>query len=301
MSLRPGGERPGVADDVSWYLEGARANGIAPATVRSYGTDLRAYVRWLAERDRTPASATRADVRAYAASLAARDLAASSRARALSAIRGLHRRLHDAGRAPRDPAAELRGPRRPRRLPAAPGVADVARLLDAPWPEGPLPLRDRALLELLYGCGLRVAEVCALDLGDVTAREVRIHGKGARVRIVPIGAAAAAATAAWAARGRPQVARPESGRALLLSTRGRRIEVTTARRVLARRAAAVGLDHLHPHALRHAYATHLLEGGGDLRAIQELLGHASLATTEIYTRVTVGHLRQAHALAHPRN
>jgi site-specific recombinase XerD len=290
-----------VADDVQWFLETVRAHGVSPATLRSYGTDLRAYARWLEERDRVPSSATRADVRAYAASLAARDLAPASRARSLSALRGLHRRLHESGRARTDPAAELRGPRRRRRLPDAPKPADVAHLLDAPWPDGPLPLRDRALLELLYGCGLRVAEVCALDVGDVTAREVRVTGKGSRVRVVPIGGRAATATAAWAARGRPELARPVSGRALLLTARGRRLDVTTARRALARRASAVGLGHLHPHALRHAYATHLLEGGGDLRAIQELLGHASLATTEIYTRVTVGHLRQAHALAHPRN
>jgi site-specific recombinase XerD len=290
-----------VADDVGWFLESVRAHGIAPATLRSYGTDLRGYARWLDERGRTPSNATRADVRAYAAALTARGLAPASRARALSAIRGLHRRLHDSGRASIDAAAELPGPKRRRRLPDAPKVAEMQRLLDAPWRDGPLALRDQALLELMYGCGLRVAEVCGLDLGDVTAREVRVTGKGSRTRIVPIGARAAEATAAWAARGRPELARAESGRALLLTARGRRVDVTTARRALERRASAVGLGHLHPHALRHAYATHLLEGGGDLRAIQELLGHASLATTEIYTRVTVAHLRKAHALAHPRS
>jgi site-specific recombinase XerD len=286
--------------DVDWFLEGERARGASPATLRSYGADLRTYGAWLAGRDCTPATATRADVRAYAADLAARGLAPASRARALAALRSFHRRLHAAGRAEVDPAAELPGPRRERRLPDAPREAELARLLDAPWPDGVAGRRDRALLELLYGCGLRVSEACRLDRGDVDARAVRVHGKGDKERLVPIGEPAADAVAAWLAHGRPEVAGDRSGDALLLSLRGRRLEETTVRRILDRRLSALGLEHRSPHALRHAYATHLLEHGGDLRAIQELLGHASLASTEIYTRVSVSHLRTAHALAHPR-
>jgi site-specific recombinase XerD len=289
-----------ASTDVDWFLEGERARGASPATLRSYGADLRTYAAWLTGRDQTPARATRADVRAYAADLAARGLAPASRARALAALRSFHRRLHAAGRAGLDPAAELPGPRRERRLPDVPREAELHRLLDAPWPDGVAGRRDRALLELLYGCGLRVSEACRLDRGDVDARAVRVHGKGGKERLVPIGEPAADAVAAWLAHGRPEVAGERSGDALLLSLRGRRLEETTVRRILDRRLSALGLEHRSPHALRHAYATHLLEHGGDLRAIQELLGHASLASTEIYTRVSVSHLRTAHALAHPR-
>jgi site-specific recombinase XerD len=301
MTPRPGGEQVAVTTDLEWFLEGVRARGGSPATVRAYRADVAAYLAWLAARGHDPASATRADVRSYAASLGARGLAASSRARMLSSIRSFHGRLHAAGRAATDVAAELPGPRRPRRLPDPPRIAEMARLLDRPTQETPASLRDQAILELLYGCGLRVAEACALDRSAVSTRDVRVHGKGDRVRVVPIGQPAAAAVAAWLARGRPFLALPSSGEALFLGARGGRIEPTAIRRALRRRLAEVGLAHRGPHALRHAYATHLLEGGGDLRAIQELLGHASLASTEIYTRVTVSHLRQAHQIAHPRS
>ena len=288
------------SNDVDWFLEGERARGATPATLRSYGADLRTYAAWLAGRDRTPATATRADVRAFAADLASRGLAPASRARALAALRSFHRRLHAAGRAGADPAAELPGPRRERRLPDVPREAELARLLDAPWPDTVAGRRDRALLELLYGCGLRVSEACRLDRADVDARAVRVLGKGGKERLVPIGEPAADAVARWLAHGRPEFVSERSGDALLLSVRGRRLEETAVRRILDRRLSSLGLEHRSPHALRHAYATHLLEHGGDLRAIQELLGHASLASTEIYTRVSVSHLRTAHALAHPR-
>jgi site-specific recombinase XerD len=303
MSTRiaiPRGEEARVVDAIAWFLDGLEARGASPATVRAYAGDLAAYARWLEERGTTVERATRADVRAYASALGARGLAAASRARTLSAIRTLHRRLHATGRTPEDPAAELPGPRRPRRLPSAPTAADVARLLDAPWRAGPLDLRDRALLELLYGCGLRAAEACALDLGDVGEREVRVRGKGAKLRLVPLGEPAHDAVTAWLARGRPELVDAGAGEALLLTRRGRRLDPSTVRRALERRLHAVGLPPFSPHALRHAFATHLLENGGDLRAIQELLGHASLASTEIYTRVSIPHLRRAHALAHPR-
>jgi site-specific recombinase XerD len=301
MSSLHGVEERSVTTDTEWFLDGVRARGAAAATVRSYAADLAAYDAWLADRDRTPATATRVDVRGYAAALAGRGLAPASRARALSAIRSLHRRLHAAGRAAIDAAAELPGPRRPRRLPDAPRAADVKRLLDVPASDEPLALRDQAILEVIYGCGLRVSEACALDVADVGLREVRVTGKGDKVRLVPIGECAAAAVARWLVAGRPAVAGPTAGVALFVGRRGGRIEPTAIRRILSLRLGAAGLDHVSPHALRHAYATHMLEGGGDLRAIQELLGHASLASTEIYTRVTVSHLRSAHATAHPRS
>ena len=168
--------------DVDWFLDGERARGASPATLRSYGADLRTYAAWLEGRAQTPATATRADVRAYASDLAGRGLAPASRARALAALRSLHRRLLTAGRATADPAAELPGPKRERRLPDAPRESELGRLLDDPWPDGEAGLRDRATLELLYGCGLRVSEVCGLDRGDVDARSVRVLGKGDKER-----------------------------------------------------------------------------------------------------------------------
>jgi integrase/recombinase XerD len=301
MTLGIRGERRTVTDPVTWFVDLQRAGGASALTLRGYTADLRRYAAFLAERAVDPTAATRSDVRAYSAHLARRGLAASSHARALSAVRGLHARLFAAGLAATDPAQGVAGPRRDRHLPHPPRVAEVSRLLDAPWPDTASGLRDRALLEVLYGCGLRVAELCACDRADLTARELRVNGKGGKVRIVPVGAKARDATAAWLVRGRPQFETPDSRDALFLSVRGRRLDPTTVRRRLSRRLAATGLAHRAPHTLRHAYATHLLEGGGDLRAIQELLGHASLTSTEIYTRLSVAHLRAAHAQAHPRS
>ncbi len=285
---------------VERFLDGLRARGAAAATLRAYAGDLGRYTAWLAARDATPATADRAALRAFAASLGGAGLSAATRARALSAIRHLHRWLHATGAAPVDAAAELPAPRRERRLPEGVRRQESAALLDQPWSDDALGRRDRAIFELLYGCGLRVSEACGLDVDDAGAREVRVLGKGGKTRLVPIGAPALDALAAWLARARPELARPDSPPALFLSARGRRLEPSAVRRALVRRLRSVGLPPRTPHALRHAYATDLLEGGGDLRAIQELLGHASLQTTEIYTHVSVAHLRRAHAQAHPR-
>jgi site-specific recombinase XerD len=287
-----------ATDPIEQHLASLGARGTSPQTLRAYRSDLRDYAAWLDARGSAPARATRADVRAYAADLAARELAATTRARRLSAVRGFHRRL--AGEGDGDPAAEIPGPKRQRRLPVVPPARDTARMLDVAWPDTPLGLRDRALLELLYGAGLRAAEACALDLTMLEGRTLRVTGKGGKTRLVPIGEPAADAVDAWLARGRPDLATTDSPPALLLSTRGKRLETSGVRRALNRRLQAVGLEGHGPHALRHAYATHMLEGGGDLRAIQELLGHASLATTEVYTHLGLPHLRRAHAQAHPR-
>ena len=158
----------------------------------------------------------------------------------------------------------------------------------------------RPLLELLYGAGLRAAEACALDCSSLEGRTLRVVGKGGKTRLLPIGEPAADAVIAWRARGRPELQTAASPAALLLTVRGNRLDTSGVRRILVKRLRAVGLDPHGPHALRHAYATHMLEGGGDLRAIQELLGHASLATTEVYTHLGLPHLRRAHAQAHPR-
>lgn len=287
-------------DDIDAFLEALAARGVAQATRRAYRSDLEVYRRWLDTRGTEPRRATRADVRAYAAALSDRGLATASRARTLSAIRGLHRRLHDLGLADQDPASEVAGPRRRTRLPSPPAPADVARMLDGPWPDDPTALRDKALFELLYGCGLRIGEACALDLDAIGSRGVRVHGKGGKVRVVPIGEPARRALDGWVVRGRSALAREEAGDALFLGRRGRRLDPTSARRALRARLEATGVTAFGPHALRHAYATDMLDGGADLRAIQELLGHSSLGTTEIYTHIGVPHLRRAHARSHPR-
>ena len=287
-----------ATDPIEQHLTALSARGASPQTLRAYRSDLRDYAEWLEARGSDPTRATRSDVRAYAADLAARELAATTRARRLSAVRSLHRRL--AGEAADDPAAEIPGPKRQRRLPTVPPTRATARMLDVAWPANALGLRDRALLELLYGAGLRAAEACALDVTSLDGRTVRVIGKGGKTRLLPIGEPAADAVNAWLARGRPELITPASPPALLLSARGNRLDTSGVRRALHRRLRAVGLEGHGPHALRHAYATHMLEGGGDLRAIQELLGHASLATTEVYTHLGLPHLRRAHAQAHPR-
>lgn len=287
-----------AADPIEQHLDALRARGASPQTIRAYRSDLRDYAAWLATRASDPWRATRTDVRAYAADLAARDLAPTTRARRLSSVRGFHRRLAAGGGD--DPAAEIPGPKRPRRLPVVPPARNAARMLDVAWPDTPVGLRDRALLELLYGAGLRAAEACALDCHSLEGRTLRVVGKGGKTRLIPIGEPAAEAITGWLARGRPELAVADSPAALLLSIRGNRLDTSAVRRILSRRLEAVGLETHGPHALRHAYASHMLEGGGDLRAIQELLGHASLATTEVYTHLGLPHLRRAHAQAHPR-
>ncbi len=287
-----------VSDPVEAHLAALNARGASAQTLRAYRSDLCDYRCWLEEHGASLHDATRADVRAYAAALATRELAPATRARRLSVVRGLHRRLATAGAI--DPAAEVPGPKRPRRLPVVPPTRATERLLDVAWPDTPLGIRDHALIELLYGTGLRAAEACALDLTSVEGVTLRVLGKGGKTRLLPLGEPATNTIAAWLARGRPDLATTDSPPALFLSARGNRLETSSIRRTLARRLRAVGLEVYGPHALRHAYATHMLEGGGDLRAIQELLGHASLATTEIYTQLGLPHLRRAHAEAHPR-
>ena len=207
------------------------------------------------------------------------------------------------GLMPSDPGALLATPKGHRPLPDVLRADEAARLVDAVDGDSPEELRDRLVLELLYATGIRVGELCGLDVDDVDAerRVVRVLGKGNRERSVPYGAPAAAALDAWLTRGRPAWTVPTSGPALLLGRRGGRLDQRAARTVVHRRLAAVpGAPDLGPHGLRHSAATHLLEGGADLRSVQELLGHATLATTQIYTHVSVERLRSSYAQAHPR-
>jgi len=215
---------------------------------------------------------------------------------------GLHCMGSRDGLAPTDAGAQLASPKAKRDLPTVLREDQAAELMTVPPLDGPIPLRDRLVLELLYATGIRVSELCGLDVDDVDQGRhlVRVLGKGAKERSVPYGLPAQRALDRWLREGRPGVARSHSGSALLLGTRGGRLHTTTARQIVAAYAQAAGLAHLSPHGLRHTAATHLLSGGADLRSVQELLGHSSLASTQIYTHVSIERLRSAYEQAHPR-
>ncbi|EWT06744.1 recombinase XerD [Intrasporangium chromatireducens Q5-1] len=285
--------------------------GAANNTLASYRRDLARYREFLTERGITDAVAVREpDVTAFLAHLREGGpgrpaLAVSSAARTLVAVRGFHRFLAVEGMTPADPAASVAPPRPPSRLPKAIPVAAVERLLEASSVgEPPTSLRDRALLEVLYGAGARISEAVGLDVDDVDleARVVRLFGKGAKERVVPIGRYAAESLGAYLTRARPGLAaHGRAGAALFLGKRGARLSRQSAWLVLQEVAERAGLrEHVSPHTLRHSFATHLLDGGADVRVVQELLGHASVTTTQIYTMVSAHRLREVYAEAHPR-
>ena len=283
--------------------------GLSSNTLASYRRDLDRYARALVEAGIDDlASVGAAQVTEHLAALRADGLASASVARAISAVRGLHRFAAREGLVAADVAAEVRPPAPPKRLPRALDVDQVIRLLEVP-DDTPLGLRDKALLEFLYGTGARISEAVGaaiddLELGDEAAAV--LHGKGGRTRLVPIGGYARTALEAYLVRGRPALAANGTGTpAVFVNARGGRLSRQSAWTILHRAAEAAGLpvDGPHavsPHTLRHSYATHLLDGGADVRVVQELLGHASVTTTQVYTLVTVDRLREVYATAHPR-
>ena len=297
--------------------------GLAASTVESYRRDLRRYASVLAGRGKTRlGEITPADVAGFLAALREGDaehgaLAVSSAARAVIAVRGLHAFAVAQGLAATDPAREVPPPSPPRRLPRAIPVGDVERLLDAAGPApgdlsaDPRPLRDRALLEFLYGTGARISEATGLDVDELqlgAAPEypvVRLIGKGGKHRVVPMGSYAVRALEAYLVRARPGLAQRATSRrgaspAVFLNARGGRLTRQGAWGVLHAAAARAGLPDVSPHTLRHSFATHLLDGGADIRVVQELLGHASVTTTQVYTLITVDRLREVYAASHPR-
>ncbi|WP_245658155.1 site-specific tyrosine recombinase XerD [Microtetraspora malaysiensis] len=297
----------------SYLAHLAVERGLAANTLASYRRDLRRYVDHLRSRGLdTFADVGESDVVAFLAALREGDdehpaLVASSAARAVSAVRGLHRFALREGVAGHDPAHEVRPPRQLRRLPKAITVAEVERLIAASGPEdSPLALRNRALLEVLYGTGARISEAVGLAVDDVSLGvgaedQVRLRGKGGRTRIVPLGRFARQALDAYIVRARPQIAAHGRGTSgLFLNARGGRLTRQGAWEVLQQAAERAGLSGVSPHMLRHSFATHLLDGGADVRVVQELLGHASVTTTQVYTLVTVDKLREVYAAAHPR-
>jgi len=288
--------------------------GAAANTLKSYRRDLDRYRDFLAERAVTEAGAvTEADVSDFLASLREGSperspLSASSAARTIVAVRGFHRFLALEGEVAADPAGAVTPPRPPSRLPKAIPVEDVERILAAAsLGDTATSLRDRALFEVLYGVGARISEAVGLDVDDLDISDpgqgsVRLLGKGGKERIVPVGRYAREAVTAYLVRGRPALAvRGRGTPALFLNQRGARLSRQSAWGALQATAERAGLPgHISPHTLRHSFATHLLDGGADVRVVQELLGHASVTTTQIYTMVSVQRLREVYAEAHPR-
>ena len=286
-----------------------RRRAVAEKTRRAYAIDGSQFAAWASARHLTPATVDLRALRRYAAGLSEQGAAPTTVARKLAALRGLFRVQVELRHRLESPADLLSSPKRAQRLPRVLRSAEVAALLDRIPQTTPLELRDRALFELAYASGLRAEELVSLDTESVQfdSETVRIEGKGGKTRLVPVGEHALAALERYLARGRPALdARGDRGdRALFLSKSGRRLSTSDVRRRLrtwARQAAAQApaLADAHPHALRHSFATHLLNGGADLRAIQELLGHAAISTTQVYTRVESARLRSAYARAHPR-
>ncbi len=297
--------------------------GLAASTIESYRRDLHRYASVLAARGKTTlGEITPADVAGFLASLREGDaehaaLAVSSAARAVIAVRGLHAFAAAQGLAGSDPARDVPPPSPPRRLPKAISLAEVERLLDAAGPgpgdpsADPRQLRDRALLEFLYGTGARISEATGLDIDELQLDAedplVRLIGKGGKHRIVPVGGYAARALEAYLVRARPGLAaasrRASASPAVFLNARGGRLTRQGAWGILHAAAGRAGLPadtEVSPHTLRHSFATHLLDGGADIRVVQELLGHASVTTTQVYTLITVDRLREVYASAHPR-
>jgi integrase/recombinase XerD len=296
----------------SYIRQLAIERGLAKNTLLAYRRDLRNYCDFLqrAEID-SFSQVSEQQVADYAQSLVqARGLASSSVARMLAAVRGLHKFLLTENQVEQDVASAVKPPKASRRLPKAISVEEVERLLDAAGPAAEasdpvssIRVRDRALLELLYATGARVSEVVNLDLDDlVDPTLVRLFGKGSKERIVPVGGYAQRALQSYLVRVRPALVKLGKGTpALFLNQRGGRLSRQSAWQIITDAASAAGLQaEISPHTLRHSFATHLLEGGADVRVVQELLGHSSVATTQIYTLVTVDRLREIYATAHPR-
>ncbi len=314
-----------MRDLIGSYLDHLRVErGVSPHTASAYRRDLERYADFLAGRGiEDPGAVTSALVNEFAMSLREGErtedadgwsrppLAPASVARTVVAVRSLHRFAVEEGVTAQDPAHAVAPPRPPRRLPKALSQSEVQAMLDTPPTDTALGLRDAALLELLYGTGARISEAVGLDVDDVaravaapaeTTPGLRLLGKGSKQRVVPLGTYARRALDAYLVRARPELAARSRGTAaLFLNARGGRLSRQSAWTILRTAAERAGITAgVSPHTLRHSYATHLLDGGADVRVVQELLGHASVTTTQIYTLVTVDHLREVYLTAHPR-
>ncbi len=299
---------PGVTWDeaLKTYDRDLSGRGAAERTRRAYASDLHQFSEWALERSlEGPAAVKHRDVRLFAARLSESGAASATVARKLASVRGLYDHLVRSEAVGQNPADLVGSPKRPGKLPKVLAPEQIAALLDRIPAQTPLEVRDRAMFELVYSCGLRCEEVVNLDTDsmDFESEQLRVFGKGGKERLLPVGEPAQRALQRYleTARHALAVGDPDEP-ALLLSRRGRRLSSSDVRRRLRRwvREAAIGAG-ISPHSLRHAFATHLLEGGADLRSIQELLGHASISTTQIYTRVDPSRLRRQYEQSHPRS
>ncbi|NTW29115.1 MAG: site-specific tyrosine recombinase XerD [Coriobacteriia bacterium] len=281
--------------------------GASRHTLSAYKHDLGEYCVFLESRGISDASViTRDDVTAFVAALRARGLAPSSIERKVAALKGFHKFLVRDGVTENHPTARLPLPKVPDQLPCVVSIEEIDRLLAQPFPDTPIGLRDRAILELLYGCGLRVSELTGLGLTDMDLAEgaIRVFGKGQKERLVPIGGMAAHAMQGYLTHGRPHLHSKRSiggadPSAVFVNSKGGRITRQAIYALVRKYGRRVELT-LHPHTLRHSFATHLLEGGADLRAVQEMLGHADISTTQVYTHVDGRHIREEYLTTHPR-
>jgi site-specific recombinase XerD len=285
------------------YDRDLRARGAAERTRRAYAVDLNGFVEWVDPQGLGPTDIRHRDVRRYAAGLSSAEAAPATVARKLAAIRGLYGFLVRTERAGQNPAELVSSPKRVEKLPNVLSAEQMRSLLERIPAHTPLELRDRAMLELAYSCGLRCEEIVNLDEGalDFETEQLRVLGKGSKERLLPVGEPAQRALRRYTERGRRALATDPRERALFLSKSGKRLSNSdiTRRLGLWTREAAISAG-VSPHSLRHSFATHLLEGGADLRTIQELLGHASISTTQVYTRVDAARLRDTYAASHPR-
>ena len=282
--------------------------GASAHTTAAYRRDLDDYAAFLRTRGVSePSRVDRDDVTAFIAALRQRGLAPSTVERRIAAIKGFHKFLVREGITDNHPTARLPLPKVPERLPEVVSIDEIDKLLSQPFPNGPVGLRDRALLETLYGCGLRVSELTGLDLTDLDLADgfLRVVGKGGKERVVPIAGMAMHAVGAYLTHGRSYL-RPKrsigvgADSAVFLNVRGGRLSRRGVFGIVRTYGKRVGLAGLHPHTLRHSFATHLLEGGADLRALQEMLGHADISTTQVYTHVDRRHVREEYLTTHPR-
>lgn len=292
-----------ASDEYLSYLRIER--GASALTVDAYASDLADYAAFLEERGIDDvARIERDDVVAYEFDLTDRGYAVSSIDRHISAVKGFHNFLYAEGRSQRNPAETVVLPKPPEKLPDVLSVEQVTKLLESIDGTDPLSLRDRAILEVLYGCGLRVSELVGMNLADCMLEEgyVRVVGKGDKERISPISGCALTALSAYLERGRGELVnrRGQSTQAVFLNARGGRLSRQSVHKICAKAGLTIGVENLHPHTLRHSFATHMLAGGADLRVIQEILGHADISTTQIYTHVNRAHIREEYLSAHPR-
>ncbi len=278
--------------------------GLSRNSLEAYDRDLRRYLGRLGACGVSAAGqVARAHISGFLVELAGYGLSPVTLARTISAIRGFHRFLSGEGLAPSDPSADLESPKPPQRLPEVLDYPSIERLLSQPDPSSPLGLRDRAMLELMYACGLRVSELLALSLKDLFFGEgfLRCLGKGSKERLIPVGGSAVEWVCRYAGEARPALAGKQETETLFLNCRGRPLSRMGFWKILKSYAAKAGIrKRVHPHILRHSFATHLLEGGADLRSVQEMLGHADISTTQIYTHVDREYLKEVHRQFHPR-